>query len=363
MNYRHTYVKVDLGNLRYNIQTLVERYHDYDYHFAVVKADCYGHGMIPCAKVAAEAGCNYFCVATLDEAMELRKEFPETPILCLGVIRQDQLGVCAENNITITLGSLDYIRELDKNLPLKAHLKINTGMNRLGLSTHEEFNEALELLHDSKIELEGIYTHIFQADNREKTETQFAKFEEITGDCDLSQFKYVHVGASDATEFYTKRPYANACRLGISMYGLVDYPDIDFKDTFQVISEVAQINEVSEGTLGYNGTHVINEPERIAVIPIGYADGIIRKNTGRNIYINDKAYPIVGNICMDMLFAKVDDSVQVGDSVKVLSGIKHIKETASHLETIPYEVLCCISKRVPRIYEDFQEPAVDIIKD
>ena len=363
MFFRPTYVKVNLQNLRHNIHTLIRRYSNYDHHFAVVKADCYGHGMIPCAKVAAEAGCGYFCTATLDEAIELREEFPVTPILCLGVIRLDQLDVCAKHDITITLGSLDYVRELDKNLPLKAHIKINTGMNRLGLSTREELNDALALLQDSKLELEGVYTHIFQADDREKTEAQFAKFEEITSDCDLSQFKYVHVGASDATEFYEKRPYANTCRLGISMHGLVDYPEVDFKDTFQVISEVAQINEVSEGTLGYNGTHIIAEPERIAVIPIGYADGIIRKNTGRNVFIKGKAYPIVGNICMDMLFVKVDDSVKVGDQVEVLASIKHIKETASHLETIPYEVICSISKRVPRIYEDFQEPVVDIIKD
>jgi len=350
MNYRPTYIEVNLAALKRNIQKLVARYSDYTHHFAVVKADCYGHGAIPCTRAALEAGCDYLCVATLDEALELRAEFTDTPILCLGIISPQFLNICAENNITITLSSLEHIRNLPKHLSLKAHIKINTGMNRLGLSTREELNEAMALLDNSNIELEGIYTHIYQADDREKTEAQYAKFEEITADCDLSQFKYVHVGASDATEFYEKRTYANACRLGISMYGLIDYPGVDFESTFRLVSEVVQINEVSDGTLGYNGTYKIDNPERIAIIPIGYADGIIRKNSGRNVYINGKPYPIVGNICMDMLFVKVDDSVKLGDKVEIIRDIEHIKEIAKHLDTITYEVTCSINKRVPREY-------------
>ena len=350
MNYRPTYIEVNLAALKHNIQKLVARYSSYAHHFAVVKADCYGHGAIPCTRAALEAGCDYLCVATLDEALELRAVFADTPILCLGIISPKFLNICAENNIIITLSSLEYIRNLPKDLSLKAHIKINTGMNRLGLSTREEFSEAMALLDNSNIELEGIYTHIYQADDREKTEAQYAKFEEITADCDLSQFKFIHVGASDATEFYAKRPYANACRLGISMYGLIDYPGVDFESTFRLVSEVVQINEVSDGTLGYNGTYKIDGAERIAVIPIGYADGIIRKNGGRNVYINGKPYPIVGNICMDMLFVKVDDSVKLGDKVEVIRDIEHIKEIAKHLDTITYEVICSINKRVPRQY-------------
>jgi alanine racemase len=350
MNYRPTYIEVNLAALKHNIQKLVARYSSYAHHFAVVKADCYGHGAIPCTRAALEAGCDYLCVATLDEALELRAEFAEAPILCLGIISPQFLNVCAENNITVTLSSLDYIRSMPKDLHLRAHIKINTGMNRLGLSTREELNEALTILGNSNIESEGIYTHIYQADDREKTEAQHAKFEEITADCDLGQFKYVHVGASDATEFYGKLPYANACRLGISMYGLIDYPSVKFESTFRLVSEVIQINEVSDGTLGYNGAYKIEGPERIAVIPIGYADGIIRKNSGRSVYINDKPYPIVGNICMDMLFVKVDDTIKVGDKVEVIRDIEHIKEIAKHLDTITYEVTCSVNKRVPRLH-------------
>ena len=363
MNYRPTYVEVNLTALEHNIKQLVARYANYEHHFAVVKADCYGHGAIPCTEVAIKAGCDYLCVASLDEAIELRNHFGEIPILCLGIIDQAFLQDCVENDITITLSNLEYIRNMPKDLGIKAHIKINTGMNRLGLSSREELSEAFKLLKGSSVNLEGIYTHIYQADDRDKTEAQFAKFEEVIRDCDLSQFKYIHIGASDATEFFEKRPYTNACRLGISMYGLVDYPDAEFESTFKLMSKVIQINEVSGGTLGYNGTYEIGENERIAVIPVGYADGIIRKNKGRDVYINGKAHPIIGNICMDMLFVKVDKSVKVGDSVEIIRDIEHIKQIAKHLDTITYEVICSIGKRVPRLYIDPDDIKVELIKD
>ncbi len=134
------------------------------------------------------------------------------------------------------------------------------------------------------------------------------------------------------------------------MYGLVDYKDIEFKSTFSLYSEVIQINKVKDETVGYNGNYKVKDEELIAVVSIGYADGIIRKNTGRYVYINDKRYQIVGNICMDMLFVKVDKNVHVGDKVVIIKDIEHIKEIAEYLETIPYEITCSISKKVPRIF-------------
>lgn len=134
------------------------------------------------------------------------------------------------------------------------------------------------------------------------------------------------------------------------MYGLIDYENIEFKSTFSLYSEVIQINDVENGVVGYNVAYKVNGKEKIAVVSIGYADGVIRKNTGRYVYINDKEYKIVGNICMDMLFVKVDDSAKVGDKVAIIKDIEHIKEIANYLDTITYEVICSVSKRVPRIY-------------
>ncbi len=350
--YRNTYVEVNLSNLSYNVKTLIKRYNSYKYYFGVVKADSYGHNDIATVKTIIDAGCNYLCVATLDEALTIRKEIKNIPILCLGIIDTKYIKECIKNNITITISNLDYIYNIkEKSNKLKVHIKINTGMNRLGINNKDEFNKVYELIKERDYILEGIYTHIYNVNNKEDTLKQYDLFEKITGDINLKDIPIVHIGASEATEFYSKREYANGCRLGISMYGLVDYKDIEFKSTFSLYSEVIQINEVEDGIVGYNGSYKVNGKERIAVIPIGYADGIIRKNTGRNVYINNKAYPIVGNICMDMLFVKVDDSIKVGDRVAVIKDIEHIKEIAKYLDTITYEVICSINKRVPRVYK------------
>ena len=147
-----------------------------------------------------------------------------------------------------------------------------------------------------------------------------------------------------------KKEYVNGCRLGIVMYGLMDTKDKDFLPTFKLYSEVIQINNVENETVGYSGKYKVDGKEKIAVICIGYADGIIRKNTGRYVYIKDKPYEIVGNICMDMLFVKVDENVNVGDKVEIIRNNQHIEEIANHLETITYEVITSIGKRIPRIY-------------
>ena len=346
--YRNTYVEVNLDNIKYNVKTLIKKYNDYKYYFGVVKADSYGHNDITTVKTIIDAGCNYLAVATLDEAMEIRNHIKDIPILCLGIIDTKYIPICMDNNITITISSLDYLKKLDSG-NLKVHIKINTGMNRLGVNNKAEFNEIYKLINDKGFYLEGIYTHIYNPLDTDTTNKQYDLFESITSDIDLKSIPIIHVGASEATEFFEKKDYANGCRLGIAMYGLVDYDNL--KSTFSLYSEVIQINEVTDGTVGYNGNYKVHGTERIAVVPIGYADGIIRKNTGRNVYINDKAYKIVGNICMDMLFVKVDDNVKVGDKVVIIKDNDHIKEIANHLDTITYEVICSVSKRVPRIYK------------
>ena len=349
--YRQTYVEVNLANLTHNVRTLVERYGDYAWHFGVVKADCYGHDGNCCVRAVLDGGCNYLCVATLEEALVIREEIKDVPILCFGIIKPQDLPVCAEHDVTVTIPSLAWMQSVE-TAPrgLKAHIKVNSGMNRLGVAKKDDFTEVCGLARRRGITLEGVYTHIYEASNAEHTLRQYAAFEEITSEVDLGMFPIVHVGASEATENFPKRPYANGCRLGIAMYGLIDYEKIDFRPTFRLFSEVIQLNEVDGGVVGYNGTHKVQGPERIAVVPLGYADGFIRKNKGRNVYIHDRPFPIVGNVCMDMFFVKVDDTVQVGDKVAVIRDIEHIKEIAKHLDTITYEVTCSIGKRVPRVY-------------
>ncbi len=347
--YRKTYVEINLKNLEYNIKKLIKKYKDYQYHFGVVKADCYGHGIKSIATII-KAGCNYLAVATLDEALSIRKKNKKIPILCLGIIDIEYLDICLKNNITITISSYDYLKKINKKYHnLKMHIKVNTGMNRLGVNNRNDFNKIFNYISQNYI-LEGIYTHIYSPNNKKCTNNQWKKFEDITNDVDLLKIPIVHIGASEATEFYQKKSYANGCRLGISMYGLVDFPKMIFKSTFSLYSEVIQINEVTNETVGYDANYKAINSKKIAVVAIGYADGIIRQNTGREVYINNKEYKIVGNICMDMLFVEVDDTVKVGDKVAIIKDIDHIKKIANYLNTITYEVICSIGKRVPKIY-------------
>lgn len=351
--YRNTYVEISLKNIEDNVRTLISKYNDYKYYFGVVKADCYGHNDIKTVESIINGGCNYLAVATLDEAMSIRKYLKDIPILCLGIINQEYINECIKNNITITISNLSYLEKLIKydTTNLKVHIKVNTGMNRLGVNNKEEFNKIYQLIKDSNLYLEGIYTHIYEASNEELTLKQFNKFESITSDINLEEIPIVHLCASDATMNYKKLPYANGCRLGIAMYGLAENKELNLKSTFSLYSNIIQINEVENETVGYNGTYKVNEKEYIAVVPIGYADGIIRKNTGRSVFINEKEYKIVGNICMDMLFIKVDKETKVGDKVTIIKDINHIESIAKHLDTISYEVMCSIGKRVPRIYK------------
>lgn len=351
--YRNTYVNINLDNIEHNVRKFIKDNNKYKYYFVVVKADSYGHYDNEVVNSIIEGGCNYLAVSSLDEAIAIRKYNKEIPILCLGIIDKKYIDVCIENNITITISSLYYLQSILKNniKGLKVHIKINSGMNRLGINNKDEFNTAYTLIKNSNIYLEGLFTHMYDAMNKNIINKQYEKFENITSDINYNNIEIIHLCASDATLQNKKRDYENGCRLGIVMYGLTDTIDNEYLPTFNLKSEVIQINNLKKGDiLGYGGKYVADKDLKIAVIPIGYADGIIRKNTGRYVYINDKKYNIVGNICMDMLFVLIDDTVKVGDMCDLIKDIDHIRYIAKYLDTITYEVICNIGKRVKRIY-------------
>ena len=317
----------------------------------VVKANCYGHGLKAIEPIL-KAGCNYLAVATLEEAIKVRERYTDIPILCLGVIYLKDLEVCLKYDITITVNSKDYfdsIKEL--NLPLKVHLKLNTGMNRLGVKNTDDVDYIVSNMVNTNYILEGIYTHIFNPSDQDDTNEQLNKFYNLCHNIDLSKIKIVHVAASETLTNYPKPDFINGVRLGIIMYGFSR--NIELKSTFSLYSNIVQINDVNNREkVGYNGAYIPTTNEKIGVVQIGYADGIIRAYKDSYVYINNKEYKIVGNICMDMLFVKIDDNVKVTDEVVILKDNEHIIKTAQYLHTIPYEILCSISYRVPRIYID-----------
>ncbi len=354
MLYRDTYAKINLAHIENNVSKIIKKFNNYDYYFGVVKADCYGHYDLKVVKAFIKGGCNYLAVALLEEALAIRKYIKDIPILCLGIIPIQYLNIAIANHITITISSFNYAKEVASLncKDLKVHLKINSGMNRLGLSLKEEINQTIKIL-KGHVFVEGIYTHIYNANNKADTNKQIIQYTNLLNDIAKDSIPIFHIAASEALVNYEKLSFVNGCRLGIIAYGFTFDNQLSLQSTFSLYSKIIQINHLKKGDkLGYNGTYKALNDEKIGVVCIGYADGIIRKNKGRNVYINNKPYPIVGNICMDMLFVKIDDTVKVNDVVVLLKDNTHITQVADYLKTIPYEIICSISKRVPRIYQD-----------
>ncbi len=344
---RQTYEEINLKALESNVKSIIRQSSEYKYHIGVVKANCYGLGL-KCIKSIIKGGANYLAVSSLEEALSIRKITKEK-ILILEPINPKYINLARENNITLTISSLEYLNNV-KDQEFTCHIKINTGMNRLGINSKEEFNEVYNIIMNSNITLEGIYTHIYKASDSKCTNNQFKKFEYITSDIDLNTIPIVHIPNSETIFNYKKKPYINGCRMGIIMYGFSN--DIKLNSVFSLISKVIEIKHIHSGdTVGYDGKYTASGDESIAVLPIGYADGILRHNSGRNVYINEKEYKIVGNICMDMLFVKVDDNVKVNDEAYIIKDNDHINQIASYLDTINYEVMCSISDRVVREYK------------
>ena len=346
--YRNTYVDVNLKNIEDNVSKIIKKYNNYQYYFGVVKADSYGHNGYEVIDSIIKGGCNYLAVSSLDEALEIRQKF-DIPILCLGIINEKYMDVCVSNNIDVTVTNLEYLKKI-KDYKLNIHLKIDTGMNRLGVKDASEFIDMVELINNSNVYLKGIFTHIYKASSKEKTLKQFAQFKDITRAVDLSKIDIVHIPQSDTLVNYPKLDFVNGTRLGIIMYGLNDN-NLDLKDTFCFYSEVIEIKKVKKGqTVSYDGIYKAFEDEMIGIVSAGYADGINRKLTGSYVYINNKKYFIIGKICMDMFMVKIDDKVKLHDKVYIYKDNKHIKYLSKYLDTIPYELLCNVSKRVPRKY-------------
>lgn len=361
--YNGTYAKVNLINIKENVEKIISKYNKYKYYFGVVKADSYGHFDNKVISAVVKGGVNYLCVSSLKEALKIREKFKNIPILCLGVIEPKYLDVCVKNDITITVVSEEYLdsilngknRNFDSRInlnKLKIHIKLDSGMNRLGIKDEVEFKNVYNKILNSNLLLEGIFTHICSSSDEYYTKKQFEKFENMVKLIDLSKVKIIHLANSETLVNYEKIKFVNGCRLGIIMYGFTKEKSLNLKSTFSVYSKVVQIKNIKKGeSIGYDSLYTAKEDEKIAIVQIGYADGIIRKNTGRYVYIYDKKYAIIGNICMDMLMIKVDDSVKLYDEVIILKDVEHIESVAKYIGTIPYEIMCNITKRVERVYE------------
>ncbi len=381
--YRKTYVEINTTIIENNVKNILKKYNDYKYYIGVVKGNAYGHGM-EVAKYLLNSGINYLAVSTLDEALEIRKKVSnDCPILILQPVDLEYIDICSKENITITISSYDYYLKL-KNINidnLKVHIKIDSGMNRLGLNNKEQVNTIYnELINSNNIILEGIYTHLGTLgiiDTR--FDNQVERFKKITEDIDLSKIEIVHIYSSNAVVIHPKLSFTNGCRLGIIMYGLAprnfnnnglknklrkikrdmtrkklhlspineDF-SIDVKPAFRLVSEVNEIKEVNANEyISYGFSYKTDSKCKVAIVHTGYMDGLSLSHKGRNVYINDKQYPIVGVVNMGMLVIKIDDTVKVGDRVDV---IRNIRSEAGYVKTSPHQLMTSVSPLLERKY-------------
>lgn len=386
--YRKTYVEINHDGLTQNIKEIVKKYQNYKYYIGVVKNNAYHHG-IKVVNALKEGGINYFAVSSLEEALEIRKYNNDTPILILEPIDIEYVYDCINQNIAITIENLDYLKKLitlDLSYELKIHLKLDTGMNRLGFKEKTALEESINLIKETKnLFLEGIYTHFATSGKIDKHwDNQLEKFKELTKNIDLNKIPIVHLGRSITLTNHPKIDFCNAIRLGIIMYGFsqsskkdeslrsklrnlkkrhlqkkyhisktMEYNDLHLQTCFSLYTTVISIRKVTKGEfIGYNATYKIIEDGYIATLPIGYADGVNKKFGF--VSIENQKYPIIADT-MDMIMVLVDNKVKVGMKAEIFGNLIPISEVTKKTSQNAYHLFNQIQNRVPRIHLINQE--------
>ncbi len=373
---RASFVEVDTASLRHNFSAVKSIIPKDAHIMAVVKANAYGVGAIKASEIFLQEGANYLGVATLDEALELRSRFSKTPILILGYSPNSNASMLIDNDLSAMIFSLEQAEvfsqmALKSQKRLKIHLKIDTGMHRLGLEPNFKSIEIIKKIHALKgLEVEGIFTHLSNADAKIKTHAKnqmkaFNAFlEQLLNQKIEFQYRHAYNSAGILSLCNgNENRFLNLYRPGIMLYGF--YPSNGMKETCpnilkNVISlkaQIVQIKSVKKGEfIGYGEHFYTNEETLVGVLALGYADGLMRALGNRiQVAINNQLAPLIGKVCMDQCFVKLNNiQAKEGDEV-ILFGDKSAKandasEIAALLNTIPYETISTLSKRLERVY-------------
>lgn len=366
--YRNTAAIIDKKAIQWNILQERGRLADNELIYAVVKADAYGHGAVEIAKTALESGVDGFCVALLDEGIELRNAGIMEPILVLGLIDPNYIDLAAEYQLTVTVGRVDWIKKAETRLrekeissTIRVHMALDTGMGRIGFRTEEEVKQCERELHNNIFfKLEGVFTHFATADSEDDSLflKQQERFTELIKSFDKEP-EIVHT-ANSATTLFHPNNSSKLIRFGIAMYGLnpsgnLMDPPYPLKPALNLISELVHVKKVNRGDyISYGATYQAQDDEWIGTVPIGYADGWSRELQGQEVLVKGMRCEIVGRICMDQFMIRLPKEMPVGTKVVLIGKSKDevitVQEIADKLNTIHYEVLCGISQRVKRIY-------------
>ncbi len=365
--YRKTWAEIDLTALKENVRNMKRHIGEHVHLMAVVKANAYGHGDAQVAKAALAEGASILAVALLDEALSLRAQGIEEPILVLGAVPTEYASIAAEKRIIVTGYSVGWLKDVlgflnEAEAPLEYHLKIDTGMGRLGCKTEEEIKEMMEMTESSdKLNCTGVFTHFATADEKDTDyfNMQLDRFKELISPLPLDRLM-VHSSNSAAGLRFREQLF-NAVRFGIGMYGLAPSTEIKdelpfrLREVFSLHTELTHVKKIKKGeSVSYGATYTAQRDEWIGTVPVGYADGWLRRLAGTEVLIDGKRQKIAGRICMDQFMISLAEEYPVGTKVTLIGKQKDewisVDEIAQNLQTINYEITCMISSRVPRMF-------------
>lgn len=372
VGYNRIFARINVDNLRYNIKKMQSLVKPDMKTLVVIKADAYGHGACEVAKRIDDLS-DYYGVATIDEAVELRNAGITKPILAIGHTAPADFETALVHNVTMAMYDVKQCRELSElalrnNRKAKIHIKVDTGMSRIGFPVSESgIQDALQLSHMQGLEIEGIFTHYAKADELDKQyaygqKNKFKQFINGLEDGGL-HIPIKHIDNSAGTMEMDDDEF-DMVRLGIVTYGL--YPSeevnhsIEIKPVMSLIAHVGHVKVVPAGVgIGYGWTYTTKEETKVATVTVGYADGYPRaqSNIGR-VIIHGEYAPIIGRVCMDQIMVDVThiDHVELEDEV-ILIGSDHgkcisVEEIAEPAASFNYELVCNVARRVPRVYHE-----------
>ena len=368
---KRTWAEIRLGAIEHNYRTMRARTAPGTKYMGIVKADAYGHGAVTVSRLLEELGCDYLAVANLDEARTLREAGIGLPVLILGYTPPEYAGELADRDVTQAVGGLGYAQALSHALTgtgktLKIHVKLETGMGRTGFRAFGDSDLAVatQAATLSGLRAEGVFTHFCVSDGDEEerpfTNVQMARFREGVAAIETQAgytFAIRHCANSGAMLSFPES-YMDMVRPGVALYGLYPGPDqggLELIPAMELKSRVAYVETHQPGdTISYGRTFTVERPSRIAVLPIGYADGLHRALSNKlTVNIAGHKVPQVGRICMDMCMADVTGTdVKAGDVAEIFGRTINAGDVADLCGTIHYELLCAVSPRVPRIYVD-----------
>ncbi len=366
---RPVWAEINLDNLAHNIREVRRVTAKNTKIMAVIKADGYGHGASPIGQTLLENGADCFAVATLSEAIRLRLDYPTTPILILGYTPNEMAPDVAKYQLTQTIYNVEQATYYNdyaaaNNTVIKVHLKIDTGMSRLGFMWNDQSDRVVRCFDLKNLDVEGVYTHFARADEIDKafTKLQVSRYLNVVERIENAGFKIAIKHVSNSAAIIDLPQYNfDMVRAGIMLYGLYPSSDVDvskvkLREVMALRARVANVKTLPSGIgISYGHKYSTDSEQIIATLPLGYADGFTRMLSGKgDVLYNGARLPIVGRICMDQCMIMANKDIKIGDIVTLFGKDHHhfksIDEVANALHTINYEIVCMIGKRIPRSY-------------